>query len=209
MAPERHASAGNRETIEPMLIATIERIIREHPEGLSEHALINRLRAARAEPFAGSNLRAPLSLFRTHFLLFHCLYRLRDACAEQGEWLRIDCLDIGLEANPGTLQHSESQGADRPAITDPLRNYYLDLTRLDTTDAAAVEALLGAFWQRMNRNERRSHALAVLGLEDPIDDQAIQQRYRSLVQRHHPDRGGDADQVQRFNEARWILLATG
>lgn len=209
MSPEPHAHATHREAIEPTLLATIERIIRAHPDGLSEHALITRLREARVEPFVGSNLRAPLSLFRTHFLLFHCLYRLRDACLEQSEWLRIDCLDIGLEANPDQLPHNEPQGTHNPAINDPLRNYYLDLTRLDTTDAAAVEALLGAFWQQMNRNERRSHALAILGLEDPVDDSTIQARYRSLVQRHHPDRGGDAARIQTFNEARWILLANG
>lgn len=207
MSSQWQARAGKRGMIEPALLATIERIVREHPQGLTEHALIDRLRAAQVEPFAGSNLRAPLSLFRTHFLLFHCLYRLREACMERGEWLRIDCLDIGLEASAGDLERNEPQGTRKPAISDPLRAYYLDLTRLDTTDAAAVEALLGAFWRRMSRSERRSHALAVLGLEDPVDDHAIQQRYRSLVQRHHPDRGGDAARIQEFNEARWILLA--
>ena len=209
MASQRHPHAGDREAVDPTLLATIERIIRDHPDGLTEHALIARLREAQVEPFAGSNLRAPLSLFRTHFLLFHCLYRLRDAWFEQGQWLRIDCLDIGVEALAARDRRHAGHGTPAAAVDDPLRRYYLDLSRLDTTDAAAVEALLGAFWRRMDGNERRHQALAVLGLEDPVDDQAIQRRYRSLVQRHHPDRGGDADQVQRFNEARWILLATG
>lgn len=196
-----------RSCIDPALLDAILAVIREHPGGLSEHALIAELRRQRVEPFADARLREPLSLFRSHFLLFHCLYRLRDQCAQHGEWLRIDCLDIGLASSAHDAHPPGMYAVSHAVRHDPLRAYYLDLDRLKVTDAAAVEALLSAFWRRLGHSERRQQALDVLGLVDPVDDATIQARYRSLVQRHHPDRGGDADHARRLNEARWILLA--
>lgn len=201
--------ADARSRIDPALLAAVLDVIRAHPDGLTEHALIDALRRQRIEPFADACLREPLSLFRSHFLLFHCLYRLRDACAEQGEWLRIDCLDVGLESATRGAEGPESCEVASPACHDPLRAYYLDLDRLNVTDAAAVEALLGSFWRCLRHGERRQQALAMLGLSDPVDDATIQARYRSLVQQNHPDRGGNAEHVQRLNEARWILLMGG
>ncbi|WP_026301008.1 MULTISPECIES: DNA-J related domain-containing protein [unclassified Thioalkalivibrio] len=197
---DRDCPAGS-----PMDVALLERVLealRGHPRGCTEHALIAQLRDLAVEPFAAARLQEPLSLFQTHFVLFHCLYRLRDMLAGQGEWLRIHCLDIGIEP-----LYVLDTGSDLPAQEDPLRAYYLDLTRLEGMDAAAVEVLLGEFWSHLARDERRGQALEVLGLEDPVDAAAIQQQYRRLAQRHHPDRGGDTATLQRINAARWVLLA--
>ncbi|WP_018994618.1 DNA-J related domain-containing protein [Thioalkalivibrio sp. ALJ2] len=198
---------GDRPAGSPVDTALLERVLealRGHPCGCTEHELIAQLRDLEVEPFAAARLQEPLSLFQTHFVLFHCLYRLRDMLAGQGEWLRIHCLGIGIEP----LQAAD-MGSDLPARGDPLRAYYLDLTRLEGMDAAAVEALLGEFWAHLARDERREQALEVLGLEDPVDAAAIRQQYRRLAQRHHPDRGGDTAVLQRINAARWVLLAQG
>jgi hypothetical protein len=52
-------------------------------------------------------------------------------------------------------------------------------------------------------------ALAVLGLEAPIDFAAIKKRYRTLVKQYHPDhQGGDAskeDLLKKINMAYTIL----
>ncbi|WP_018873694.1 DNA-J related domain-containing protein [Thioalkalivibrio sp. ALJ16] len=178
--------------------------LRARPSGLSEHALIAQLRDDGVALFADARLREPLSLFQTHFLLFHCLYRLRDRLLPQGEWVRIHCLDIGIEPVTGGPRPGV---AGLPAQHDPLRAYYLDLARLERMDAAAVEALLGEFWARMGRDQRRDQALAVLELTDPVDADSVRRQYRRMAQRHHPDRGGDTATLQRINEARWILLA--
>ncbi len=190
--------------VDTELLGRVLSVVRAAPAGLTEHALISELRDAGVEPFAGARLQEPLSLFQTHFLLFHCLYRLRDTLAADGEWLRIHCLDIGVESV------CMAPAADRNlVIGDPLRAYYMDLGRLESMDAAAVEALLDRFWAGMGRDERRAGALEVLGLADPVDADAIRQRYRRLVQRHHPDRGGDTETLQRINAARWVLLPDG
>ncbi|WP_019571123.1 DNA-J related domain-containing protein [Thioalkalivibrio sp. ALMg3] len=187
--------------VSPALLERVLECLRVRPDGLTEHALITQLRDAGVEPFAGARLQEPLSLFQTHFLLFHCLYRLRDRLAEQGEWLRIHCLDIGIEPVSGV-----PRAGGFPVPHDPLRAYYLDPTRLDTMDAAAVEALLGEFWSRLGRDEQREQALAVLELADPVDADTIRHQYRRMAQRHHPDRGGDTATLQRINAARWVLL---
>lgn len=191
--------------VDGALLERVLQCLRGAPAGVTEHRLIARLRDAGVEPFSGARLQEPLSLFQTHFLLFHCLYRLRDDLAARGEWLRIHCLDIGIErvrGGPGP----DADGL--PVLRDPLRDYYLDLAQLDTMDAAAVEALLGEFWSRLGRDRQREQALAVLGLADPVDAVAIRRQYRRLAQRHHPDRGGDTATLQRINAARWVLLAT-
>ncbi|WP_017940566.1 MULTISPECIES: DNA-J related domain-containing protein [unclassified Thioalkalivibrio] len=193
----------------PVDAALLERVLeylRARSSGMTEHTLIAQLREAGIEPFAGARLQEPLSLFQTHFLLFHCLYRLRDRLAGEGEWLRIHCLDIGIESMPHTPGSSGAWGGAMPALQDPLRAYYLDLDRLDSMDAAAVETLLGEFWMRLGRDQKREQALAVLELADPVDAAAIQRQYRRMAQRHHPDRGGDTATLQRINAARWILL---
>lgn len=189
------------------LLASILAVLRDHPAGLTEHAVIAALRQRGVSPFARNSLREPLGLFQSHFLLFHCLYRLRDRQLAAHEWVRIDCLDIGLEPL-APRRHGVRTAARTGDLDahDPLRAYYMDLSRLTTTDAAAVEALLSLFWRRLRRDERRKQALAILELEEPVDDAAIAARFRTLVQRHHPDRGGDTGTLQRLNEARWILL---
>lgn len=199
---EADGTAGS--PVDAALLEWVLEHLRARPSGVTEHALIAQLREAGIEPFAGARLQEPLSLFQTHFLLFRCLYRLRERLAGEGAWLRIHCLDIGIEPARG---HLGPGGLLAPR--DPLRDYYLDLTRLDTMDAAAVEALLGEFWIRLGRDEQREQALAVLELEDPVDVGMIRRQYRRMAQRHHPDRGGDTATLQRINAARWVLLAQG
>ena len=86
-----------------------------------------------------------------------------------------------------------------------MRDYYTDLRNLEQTTADDVEALLGAFWVRYYANERRAEALSVLGLNDPIEQDAITRRYRELAMKHHPDRGGDQEQFQALQEAMSLL----
>lgn len=177
--------------------------VREQSQGQTEHALLRRLAEFDVAPFAGARLDQPLELFRAHFLLFHCLYRLRDQLVNQGEWLRIHCLEIALvplERDPDTA------GGERSlAEADPLRSYYLDLGNLESMDAATVEAMLSDFWRRLDGSGRRREALRVLGLDDEADEQTVRQQYRRLAQRHHPDKGGDTETLQQINEAMMVL----
>ncbi len=187
------------------LMTTVLALVREAPAGQTEHALIVRLRDEGVAPFAGADLAEPMDLFRTHFILFHSLYRLRAQLAAEGEWLRIHCLDIGIDdASAG----SESASGQAVVAGDSLRDYYMDLDNLDTMDRATVEAMLSGFWRRLDAGERRHEALELLGLDEPAGVEEVTRRYRQLAQQHHPDKGGDTDTLQRLNEARMVLITS-
>ena len=178
---------------------SIRACLQAHPEGLSEYEMI---RLLRGEGFFEGESSSPTdahTLFRTHFLLFHALYRLRDAlwAIRQGH-LEITPLKIRL------LSYQAGEAA--LAFPDPLREYYLDFARLESTTAEDVSDLLVGFWTRMQRQDQRAEALAKLGLVDPVDDQTIKHAYRRLAMIHHPDRGGDKARLQAINAAADILL---
>lgn len=174
-------------------------ILQLHPEGLSEYALLQRLRVDTRVDFAGARLDDTRDLFRTHFLLFHHLYRLRDRLRDEcsGD-LEIHALNIRWHAiGPGAAQAL--------AQPDPLRSYYLDLDNLEGTTGAELDELLGRFWARFSRYDRRGEALAVLELPAEADLETIRRQYRRLAMRHHPDRGGDRTRLQAIHAAMAIL----
>ncbi|NIV37905.1 MAG: DnaJ domain-containing protein, partial [Anaerolineae bacterium] len=89
-----------------------------------------------------------------------------------------------------------------------LRDYYLDLSQLEGMDAQRVADLIAQFWTRHQAQDARADALATLGLRDPVDAPTIKQTYRRLAMRHHPDRGGDAAQLQAIHQAMQTLALT-
>ncbi|VAW86545.1 hypothetical protein MNBD_GAMMA18-476, partial [hydrothermal vent metagenome] len=48
-------------------------------------------------------------------------------------------------------------------------------------------------------------ALSQLGLKAPVTDEQIRRRYKELVMQHHPDRGGNEQQLQALNQAMAVL----
>lgn len=186
-------------TDETHCLALLREILALHPEGLSEYALLQRLRDDRRSGFAPGRSEDPHALFRMHFLLFHLLYRLREALHRDSAGdLEIHTLKIRWH-NP---VHSHSQALARP---DPLAAYYLDLDNLHASSRADIERMLGQFWVRFARFDRRGAALAVLELPADADADSILRQYRRLAMRHHPDRGGDAAQLQAIHAAMAIL----
>lgn len=180
-------------------------ILSLHPAGLSEYDLLQRLRQDTAGEATGIELGTGRcddshNLFRTHFLLFHHLYRLREQLV--GE--RTGDLDIHtlcIRWLPPRAGDGQQLGQ-----ADPLRAYYLDLNNLVNTTREDVDQMLGRFWSRFSRDDRRHEALATLDLPADADEESIRQQYRRLAMRHHPDRGGDAGQLQAINAAMAILL---
>jgi len=181
------------------IITSIENILKEHPNGISEYEFLTELAAS--HPFfasQGSNA-AQINLFQRHFLLFHWLYQLRECyLAEQSGLLEISALCIQLlpyEPGPHAME-----------LDDPLKEYYMDISQLHETGEDDVDELLARFWIALSRRESRAEALAILELADPIDDKMIRQTYRRLVMQHHPDRGGDTSKIQALNQAMDQLL---
>lgn len=177
-------------------------VLEDTPGGLSEYALINRLRDQGHPVFQRSLTGDNLNLFRVHFLLFHVLYRLRmQLWLERRAILEISPLRIVL------LAYCEQAAARRGlAGHDPLCEYYLDADHLEATTAAQVNALLQGFWSGSSTAAQRVHALDVMGLSDPVDAGTIRRQYRRLVMRHHPDRGGDKERLQAVNAAMDVLM---
>lgn len=173
--------------------------LRDAPGGLSEHELFKILAGGGDERFEACVFQQPLALYRAHFLLFHHLYRLQQhLCREGLGQLRISPLCIRLREDvlpAGTA-------LDEP---DPLRAYYLDLDNLTDTTGDDVDRMLGRFWAGLTSDQRRQEALAVLGLNDPVEDQQIKRTYRRLAMAHHPDRGGDTARLQALNAAMAVL----
>jgi DnaJ-domain-containing protein 1 len=175
-------------------------LLSQHTDGISEYQLLQKLRSEEFALFPPLELDDHLGLFQSHFLLFHTLYRLRDQLhAEQRALLRISALLIEL--------CDYETGEPSLCEIDPLRDYYLDLANLDATGEADVVALLGDFWQRMQRGEslQVTAALAVLELEEASDFAQVKRQYRRLVMCYHPDRGGEATKMHALNEALEVL----
>jgi len=174
-------------------------LLREAPEGVSEFQLIQHLKARHSTHVPNLPLTDKLVLFRTHFLVFNALYRLRDRLWEENAaHLEIGPLQIRLSPYTSGVQALGEQ--------DPLRAYYLDERHLKDTTERDVEKLLESFWTRMQGNEEKAAALALFELEDgPVDYALIKLRYRQLVSQHHPDRGGSTTRLQSINKAMEIL----
>lgn len=173
----------------------LELQLKQHPEGLSEYALLKKLKSLGYFGFLSSRPAAPDALYMAHFLIFHALYRLqKDYLFEKRGVIDIGPLNICLrEYQPGEAALTVS--------SDNLAAYYLDLANLDNTSRADVEILISAFWREYARFDNREAALAELGLADPVDESTIKQTYRRLAMCHHPDRGGEATRLQAINAA--------
>jgi len=175
------------------------KVLRAQPQGISEYDLIQRLADAGNPHFDIDCLRDNLSLFQTHFFLFHSLYRLRDSLSNNNE-ARLDISALCIQLLP----HSTST-SDAIAPHDPLRDYYLDLNNLENTHKNDVDALIGTFWQKFVRDDDRHAALTELELKDPVDWATIKSQHRRLAMKHHPDRGGDEQRLQAINAAMDVL----
>lgn len=177
----------------------LREILALHPEGLSEYDLLQRLRGDMRSGFAAGRADDLDDLFRTHFLLFHLLYRLRDQLRqEQAGELEIHTLAVRWQRWTDVAPQALAQ-------PDALAAYYLDLDNLKATSRADIDHMLGRFWARFARYDRRGEALAVLELPEDADADAIVRQYRRLAMRHHPDRGGDAARLQAVHAAMAIL----
>src|SRR5690625_2008308 len=174
--------------------------LRAAPQGISEYELLRALEQRHpAAELRTADLRDPVGLYRTHFLLFHHLYRLREQLRPRGEMLDIHCLCIRLYASAT----APADGAlDRH---DPLAEFYLDLNNLEGVDRAEVDNLLRDFWRRYSGHDRRAEALAELGLAADADNVAAKRQYRRVAMRNQPERGGDKEPFQRLTAAMEVL----
>lgn len=191
-------------SVTPALLEQFQRIVLElltpRVEGYSEYELLKELARRELIDYGAAQTNDALALFRSHFLLFHVLYRLRDQLRSEG--------GADLEINPLCIRLRQYAARESRAldVADPLRSYYLEWENCAQTTGPDVDRMLGRFWIKYVRNDQRAEALGVLGLSDPVDDDTIKQTYRRLAMQHHPDRGGDGVQLREINAAVGRLL---
>lgn len=189
---------------ETRLFEDLIEVLRSFPEGVNEHTLLKALDEKGTVTLEPDTFSDSVKLFRTHFLLYNALYQLRDDLWRTGKGhLEITAVRLRLQSyhpgHPALQQH------------DPMRDYYLDLDMLEKTTQQDIETALNNFWKRLHEDTifsgggLKAKALQTLGLQDGVTAQEIKQSYRRLAMRHHPDRGGDPEKLQRINEAMDVL----
>jgi len=177
----------------------LREILEMHPAGLQEYDLLKELAARDVSLFNENYFNNSFGLFQRHFLLFHCLYVLRNQLlASEEADLSIHCMDIQL------LPYNRN-ASKHPAIQDPLASYYLDLENLKNTSEEDVLRLLENFWKKCTSDEKRDEALAVLQLSHPTNYSSIKQQYRRLAMDLHPDRGGEPEDFHELESAMEVL----
>ena len=184
-------------------------ILSEHPQGLSEYQLIGILQQPPYEVFDKTALSETLTLFQSHFVLFHSLYQLR------AQGLRAKQYDLQIFATDIKFLPYVSEGVGLAAV-DKLQNYYLDWQNFAVTTEQDVETLLSQFWYAMTGGKKNlSIDDAVLSkiteaykaFELPMDSKmsVVKSTYLHLQHRHHPDKGGDKKRSQQL-EAQFQLI---
>jgi len=178
-------------------------VLKARPEGITEYELMEELEEHHL-PFLGDRKTSDLGLFRSHFMLFHILYRLRDRLLEEGRYhLSIFCLEITLvpiAAASGEGSSAVDSGS-LPEEADPMREYYLDLGNMEGVGEEEVRHMLNGFFRRLEAFYHQEEDLAVLGLSPSATLQDVRKRYRLLAFQHHPDQGGNPNDFRRIEEA--------
>lgn len=179
------------------LSEAVEAIVRTHPQGLSELALLRTLQQPPWHVLGDIDFNTPSALYPVHFLLFHTLYRWRNELVGSGrETLEINALSIRLRP---LVSADETQ----PDRADPLQAFYLDLSNHDLS-ADTIDRMLDDFWKGIRRplESELSAACGLLDIECPPPDlDAAQRQFRRLAMAHHPDRGGSTETLQDLNHA--------
>lgn len=181
------------------LMVAVESILRRESGGVSELALIKALQSSPWQLLDQVDFADPAELYPIHFLVFHVLYRLRDALGGQGECIDISPLSIRLRAEPTVA------GSGPVADVDKLRVFYLDL-RQYSLSADNISRMMDDFWSgRVGKRPGSADAekaADTLGFgELPASFEDVKYRFRRAVMQEHPDRGGNTARVQRLNEA--------
>lgn len=184
-----------------ILVKKLLEILKDNPQGITEYLLINRLKE-NCSLIPNDFAKNPLSLFRTHFVVFNGLYRLqRELAKKHNSYLEVGPLNIQIHPSKG--KNKKKALADN--TDENLRRYYLDMNNLYDTTEEDVNNMLSNFWKKYNNYDKRIDALAVLGLDENATYGEVKRRYRRLAKENHPDRGGEKEGLQRINWAMDIL----
>ncbi|HEY7773513.1 MAG TPA: DNA-J related domain-containing protein [Marinagarivorans sp.] len=147
---------------------------------------------------------ATLSLFAKHFMVRRCCYRLREQFTQRGWAVTFELMHIKFHP----LAPSDNQAYRVAVASDALlAEFYDDLQTLAQATTSSVGKLLADFWVKYEAYQRADSAYEVLEVAADASWSDIQQAYRQLAARHHPDKGGDADRFVAIKTAYERLKA--
>lgn len=148
--------------------------------------------------------QADLLLFKQHFIIKNCLYRLQQRLWQSRQaYLNISLTEISLLPYPEAITDA-GQGQALAEVDQNLAAYYLDWTNFDTS-AEQVDALLASFWLRFHAADDLLLAYQTLELEPGAELSEIKQRYKIMAQANHPDKGGDGERFIACRQAYQLL----
>jgi hypothetical protein len=169
------------------------------------------IQAWRAKQWLPDNcIRTELLLFRTHFYIFHQLYVLKKQLIThyQGD---INIHTLGSYYMDKPVNDQEKNKLDKNKDTqlhqhDGLLHYYLDWKPLFETDAAEIGRLKQFIGSGISQPYALKNAFERFQLTPPTNELAIKKAYRKLAIKHHPDKGGRIQDIQRINEEKSLLI---
>jgi hypothetical protein len=198
----------NHDELQVLLQEVLNTFRSQFIEGITEFEIITLLKQPPYSLFDEDALRDPLTLFQTHFVLFHSLYYLRN------KWRRQKTGELEIGLTQIKLLPVLSFDAGLQAV-DPLGDYYLDWKNLSATDQAGAEELLNDFWQKMAGVDVNHHfsqetineATFILKIDsiDAVSLLQLKQQYRKLQHAIHPDKGGSVEGSQQVLQAYTTL----
>ncbi len=170
-------------------------ILTDHSEGLTEYKLIEELRNRGYSEFREGLVSGTLGLFQSHFLLFHILYSIRGK-------LRIESsMDMDIHCLKILLKPDMSNFTTLPGEVDNLQAYYMNLENLRDTNREDVDRMLEDFWNLFSKRDDLTEAYRLLNVDERTDINDVKRKYRNLVMEHHPDKGGDPNNIIALNAA--------
>ncbi|WP_119395651.1 DNA-J related domain-containing protein [Salinibius halmophilus] len=177
------------------LIDWLFKQLQANPLTLTE---LDLLRAWHKEQDASVAINSSFELFQQHFEMRNALYHLREQLAGDYE-LELGLLYVRL--------HPASDASTKVSRMDGLASYYMNANNLTAETPDSVAAMLEGFfaqWQRYHNNDI-AKAKRVLGVANEADMQTVKRQYRTLANQHHPDKGGNAEQFNKIQQAYEVL----
>ncbi|MGI9284931.1 MAG: molecular chaperone DnaJ [Pseudomonadales bacterium] len=111
--------------------------------------------------------------------------------------------DMTREALAELLDYCRQQDGDSARLLES----YLTQRFGNDADFAESEPGDGSKASSASAPMTVAEALAILGLQDPVSAEDITLAHRRLIQKLHPDRGGNDYLAAKINEARDVLLS--
>jgi len=154
------------------------------------------------------------------------LNKLREQNTQSGESsIQTNHLSATLDHGSGHIEGKIIEGPHKGWLLSELSIMQLEdlLTHYQTEDEESAELLEAYIDQRRQQADQnteqqrtanraasdqsaRAEALAILGLDEGSTEEEVVSAHRSLIQKLHPDRGGNDFLAAKINQAKDILL---